>query len=394
MSPPAASHFLGRDDITPEEHAKIAELRKAIGPELLKIAPFFDNDFSLLRWLYGWDFKIQEILPRFRLSATTLHALKVTEKEVDNDADFHKTVANITRCAEYFPGGFMGFDREGNVVCLQMICKVHPRSLVKCDRVSQLFQMVLIECALAHFMILKNEKEKGRKLASRLIIDMEGFSMDLLYTPTLKIYLNLIRVMQDCFPDFVKAIYVINAPMMMSTVYNLVKPALAKQTQEKIRILGKDWKKIICDEIGPENIYERWGGTKVPSNGKETGFLRMGGIAPDELVYDPSKNPHHINEKKLTKLNVAARNKKEVKMNVEKPGAKLHWFFVANNDIDFTIQKDGLEVWPKFRLSTEFVPEYGHLTCETTGEYVFIFDNSYGTFFGKEVKFHAHIEYE
>ena len=223
---------------------------------------------------------------------------------------------------------------------------------------------------------------------------MEGFSMDLLYTPTLKIYLNLIKLMQDCFPDFVKAIYVINAPMMMSTVYNLVKPAIAKQTQEKIKFLGKDWKKVICDEIGPENVYQRWGGTKVASNGKETGYLRMGGTAPDELKYDAKKNPHHVDDKKLTKLNVPARNKKEVKLSVEKSGAKLHWFFVANNDIDFTILKDGIEVWPKYRLSTEFVPEYGHLVCESIGEYVFIFDNSYGTFFGKEVKFHAHIQYE
>lgn len=240
----------------------------------------------------------------------------------------------------------------------------------------------------------KREKESNKKLGTKIIIDMEGFNMDLLYAPTLKIYLNLIRLMQECFPDFVKAIYIINAPMMISTVYNLVKPAIAKQTQEKIQFLSKDYKSILCEDIGAENIYERWGGTKKPTNDKESGHLRMGGIVPDELKYTPERNPLHINEKKLVKISVSAKNKKEVKLNVEKPGAKLHWFFIANNDIDFYVIKDGVEVWPKFRLTTEFVPEYNHIICDSTGEYVLIFDNSYGTFFSKEVKFHAHIMYE
>lgn len=47
----------------------------------------------------------------------------------------------------------MGFDREGNAVCVQVICKVHPKTLVKCDRVSELFKMVMHECAVTHFMI-------------------------------------------------------------------------------------------------------------------------------------------------------------------------------------------------------------------------------------------------
>ena len=107
--------------------------------------------------------------------------------------------------------------------------------------------------------------------------------------------------------------------------------------------------------------------------------------------YQPENNPHHINEKSLIKLNVPARNKKEVKLTVEKPGSKLCWFFVANNDIDFYIQKNGKEIWPRFRLSTEFVPEWGSITCEDAGEYSLIFDNCYGTIFSKDVKFHAYI---
>lgn len=114
---------------------------------------------------------------------------------------------------------------------------------------------------------------------------MEGFSKDLLYGPTLKTYLALLKLMQETFPDFARALFVINAPSMMSAVYALVKPVLAKQTQEKITFLPKDYKKLLCEAIGEEYIYERWGGTLVPPGKKETGTLRMGGVTPDHLLY-------------------------------------------------------------------------------------------------------------
>ena len=44
-------------------------------------------------------------------------------------------------------------------------------------------------------------------------------------------------------------------------------------------------------------------------------------------------------------------------------------------------------MWPKFRLSTEFVPEIGHVECLEDGDYTFRFDNSHGRFFGKEVTY-------
>ena len=52
------SHYPNKSEIPPEHRAQIDELREALGDELIKKAWFFDDDFSLLRWLYGYDFKI------------------------------------------------------------------------------------------------------------------------------------------------------------------------------------------------------------------------------------------------------------------------------------------------------------------------------------------------
>lgn len=39
------------------ERQKITELRNELGEELLKETPLYDDPFSLLRWLQGWNFK-------------------------------------------------------------------------------------------------------------------------------------------------------------------------------------------------------------------------------------------------------------------------------------------------------------------------------------------------
>lgn len=61
----------------------------------------------------------------------------------------------------------MSFDKDGNAVFLQCISKVHPRSLVKCDRVSELFKLMLVEAGLTYLMLRlerwKKEKKKTQK---------------------------------------------------------------------------------------------------------------------------------------------------------------------------------------------------------------------------------------
>lgn len=49
---------MAKKEITEFQYEKIAELRKRIGEESLKRASIFDDDFSMLRWLLGYDYKI------------------------------------------------------------------------------------------------------------------------------------------------------------------------------------------------------------------------------------------------------------------------------------------------------------------------------------------------
>jgi hypothetical protein len=67
--------------------------------------------------------------------------------DVDAINEFSRT---LTSAADYFPGGIMGYDREGNVVALQAMGQSHPKQLSKCGRVSDVYRLCVVETALIY----------------------------------------------------------------------------------------------------------------------------------------------------------------------------------------------------------------------------------------------------
>ncbi|TKR58432.1 hypothetical protein L596_029876 [Steinernema carpocapsae] len=279
------SHYVTRDQITPEMKAKIAELRERCAPELERY-PEYDTEFSLLRWLMGWDYDVETIVPKLKFCLTTLRALNLQKVKYETVDEINAYIKSQTPAAEYFPGGLMGHDKDGNMILVQALAKTHPKSIARAGRCSELFRLCTVESELAFKLVRRKENELGKKLGIKIVIDLEGFSMDLLYAPTLKIYLNLLTLLQSMFPDFARNIFVINCPTMLSVAYAAVQPVLSKQTREKVQFLNGDWKKKLCEDLGEENVYPYWGGSKpLPAScrGKPTGDVRMGGKVPDEI---------------------------------------------------------------------------------------------------------------
>jgi hypothetical protein len=88
-------------------------------------------------------------------------------------------------------------------------------------------------------------------------------------------------------------------------------------------------------------------------------------------------------------ITVAARRIETIRLLVEIPNSEICWFFrVKSGDIDFSITHESTLIWPKFRLSTEFVPEWGQVKCSRAGAYIIEFDNSHGKVWSKEVHYH------
>ncbi|VDL69924.1 unnamed protein product [Nippostrongylus brasiliensis] len=381
-------HYMSAKEITPYQKSKIAELRQKAA-EHLTMYPDYDTDFSLLRWLMGWDYDIEVILPKIRYTVEVLVSLGMNHVTVSNVHELNMKIRSMSNVAQYFPGGLMSQDREGNVVYMQALARTHPRSLIRAGAVSELFRLSIVESELAFKLVRAAEAASGKKLGAKLIIDLDEFSMDLLYPPALSVYLNLLTILQSLFPDFGRRIYVINSPMMIKTVYAMIQPVLSKQTREKVAFLKNDWKDILISELGEQSIYPHWGGSKPSSI--PTGDVRMGGKVPEKLQYKAEDNADDETDS-FEKLTVAARSRATVNVRGEK-GKTLRWIWrVESGDIDFGINKDDILAYPTFRISTEFHPEIGRMECREDGEYTFFFDNSHGKLWSKTVLYKIVLE--
>ncbi|KAI1715745.1 CRAL/TRIO domain-containing protein [Ditylenchus destructor] len=391
---PKGMCYITEESLTDWQREKIKELRQRLGEELLAETPIFNDQFSLLRWLMGWNYKIEEILPRFEKTSRILKCMKCSDLVFDNVDDLNRYCSTLTLACEYFPGGVMSLDDDGNVVTLQALGKSQPKSLSRCGRVSDVYRLCIVETSLIYQLIKVQEKKHKKKLGLRVIIDLEGFNTDHMGTSALKVYANFLRQLQYMFPDLCRRVYVINAPTMVAAAYKLIKGVLSEQSREKVVFLSSSYQETLISDIGASNLLTRWGGSFDPPHGnKQTGFLRMGGHPPESLRYAPEKNPHHVDEDKLTKLYVPARGRKEIEVGVAKPGDVVHWYFYTNGDIEFGVdQEDRLEIWPHFRLTTDWIPEFGHVECKTTGLHRVVFDNSFSMFFSKEIRYHVYIK--
>uniref|UniRef100_A0A0K0EAZ5 CRAL-TRIO domain-containing protein n=1 Tax=Strongyloides stercoralis TaxID=6248 RepID=A0A0K0EAZ5_STRER len=382
------SHYITANEITTFQRKCIDEIRVKL-KDTLKLYPDYDTDFSILRWIMGYDYDINVIIPKMKTSIESLVALNIINVKCDIPEDINEYISQHTPVASFFPGGVMGLDKNGNAIIVQPIAKAVPKLLVKTEKASCLHYLSTIEVEMAFKMIREEEKKRKSKLGAMVIVDLDGFSTDLLYMPAVKIYFSLLTLLQELFPDFARTLYIINSPKVIAQLLMMVKPVLSKQTREKMKILGENWKEILKEDLGEENLYPQWGGNKQINEKYGKINIRPGGVPPDNLRYTEERLNNNYDLKNLDKINVPAGSVKKIIIKAIK-GQQLMWYFTCGKDIDFRVLLNGKTEWPNFRISTEFVPEFGNIVAKENGEYEFIFDNTYGTFFSKNVYYNIY----
>ncbi|TKR68472.1 hypothetical protein L596_024452 [Steinernema carpocapsae] len=330
------SAFPAHSELNPEQLEQVRVLREKTA-ELAEEFPDYQTDFALLRWLIAHDYDIDAAVPKLRWALQAFHTQGLHNQDLSTIDKVADAVDAVNPVVQYFPGGVMGYDNDGHLIYVQALAKVDPKSISKAGKVTDLFRCMMTDCQGVHSLICASERKNNRKMGVSLIIDLEGFSLDLMYMPTIKIFMNLITLLQLMYPDMGRRIYVINAPTAVNTVYYMIQPVLAKETRNKIEFLDSSWRERLCAELGAENIFEHWGGTKkAPS---PTGRIRMGGKVPEDILIESLRGSENYDEKDLKKLNVSARRHGSVPVTVANPGTRLKWWFrCESGDIDFLIR--------------------------------------------------------
>uniref|UniRef100_A0A7S2SFL2 CRAL-TRIO domain-containing protein n=3 Tax=Sar TaxID=2698737 RepID=A0A7S2SFL2_9STRA len=224
--------------LTDKEEAALEELRKRV---LEAGLDQYNEDKMLLRYCRARKFKVDK----------SMHMITEEAKWREQFQGHTFRISDFPSMLQFSDDGVCktgGRDKAGRPVAYVVPGLFYP-SRVGSDQELVLYDVYYMDA------LLRLAAENGREDFTG-IIDMKGWSFKNFSLPITRL---LISILQDFYPERLGRIFVVNAPMMFSAVWNIVSPLLDERTKMKIHILKKD-RAPILEVIDADQLEKAYGG--------------------------------------------------------------------------------------------------------------------------------------
>ncbi|CAL1271940.1 unnamed protein product [Larinioides sclopetarius] len=304
---------------------------------------------------------------------------------------------------KYVPFHLIGYDKDGNPVLYIDFGNADIKGIFNSVKSSEMCSY----CIYTLQYLLEKCREQTQKLGKPVTLMNFIFNFENLTFASatnkkmLETLLFFAKMMQDNYPERIKAIYFLNASFYFSLAFNVVKHVLASVVLSKIRCYSPDddWKGALLEKIDNEVLPAFLGGTQTDPDGNPfcKSLIPPARKVPESL-YLTNFAKKLSRSKDVRKVTVTRLSKEACTYEVTEPGSYLEWEFeTKNKDIGFAVlfkpAKDSKssELLPKQRIHTCYEPEKGLLRCDKSGIYICVFDNSYSWLYSKELYFRIQV---
>ncbi len=378
--------------ISDRDKRAIRELRERLPEGLL--SPYYDTDFNFLRWLQGYDFHVEDVLPRL------IHHLRVRKAwALDHLVESERETglsAPVQFMMKYWPtwfGGPTGKAANNYVFWIEWWGKLDSTAFLKC--VSALNALRKPSYGFEVFLssIMKQEQATGRQSGLAMILDLDGLKLDqeLIYFITGP-FKCLADYICTNYVELIKTILVINSPSYMYYIWKLVRPIIPGKTFSKIRDFDRQgWKQELLQDIDANRLPPHYGGTLETAT-----FSFPEPVPKDFYRLEAEEEREFLNSRHLQSLAIKAQRAEFLTVKVENPGDVISWYLLTNRQFGFGVfyseKKENEEVenmdmvFPRFNQTpATAVPIKESLLCEKLGFYKFWFSNHNAWFLSLKV---------
>ncbi|KAF9995527.1 cytosolic factor, phosphatidylinositol/phosphatidylcholine transfer protein, partial [Entomortierella chlamydospora] len=247
-------------NLTPEQQHALDEFKQLIQAEGIFVEGRHD-DHLLLRFLRARKFHIGHTHKMFvdcenwrkELGVDTLRETFVFEEE---DA--------VRSC---YPRYYHNVDKKGRPIYIEHVGVIDIKTLFKVtDEERMTKQHVLSYEVLITDRMPACSRKAGHHIEQCCtILDLKGVSLRQ-FANAFGFIKRTSAIAQNYYPEMMGKMYVINAPMMFTSVWGMVKPLLDEVTVKKIVILGSNYQSTLLEDIAAENLPKSIGGTCECSN--------------------------------------------------------------------------------------------------------------------------------
>lgn len=163
---------------------------------------------------------------------------------------------------KYYPQYYHSTDKVGRPIYIEHLGKLDLKQLLNVTTMERMHQKHVYEYeVLINYRMPACEKKAGVHIEqSCTILDLKGVSL-WAFGQVASFVKQISSIAQDYYPEMLGKMFIINAPMLFSGVWSVVKPLLDEVTVSKIMILGSSYQSTLLEYIDKENLPEALGGS-------------------------------------------------------------------------------------------------------------------------------------
>jgi len=244
-------------DCSPEQLKVLEEFRAAVTNMGCTNPPY--DDAYLLRFLRARKFDLTKALQMWSNFIKWRQ-----ENNIDEIDQFAFT--ELEEVKKHYPHSYFRTDRKGRPIYIERVGQLKLQNLFK---VTTQDRLVKYYCQ-SYERLLKDifpgcSKAAGQPVAQTCtILDLKGGSMSMMSSQVYNFVQLASKLGQDYYPEILGQMFIVNAPMLFTGVWAVIKPWIDEKTRNKIKILGSKYEKELFEVIDPQNLPDFLGG-KVPA---------------------------------------------------------------------------------------------------------------------------------
>lgn len=242
------------------EHIKVLEQFREQLKQLGKYDEKRHDDGTLLRFLRARKFDLQKS-EKMILDYEQWRVEFDVEGIIQNFAyPEQKQVQSL------YPRFYHKTDKQGRPIYIELLGNLEAKKLFEATDQDRFLKKHVREYEkLLKYRFKACSEKQGRRIEqSCTILDLKGVPLSQ-FNQVRKIVQIVSGIAQNYYPETLGRMFLINAPMLFTAIWAVVKGMLDENTVAKISVLGSSYQKQLLEYIDPENLPDFLGGeSKCP----------------------------------------------------------------------------------------------------------------------------------
>jgi len=156
------------------------------------------------------------------------------EHEIDTLLDWFEEPEVMRR---YFPSGFVGHDKDGFPLLVERIGNIDFPGMYRAVGEATFLRWVALYHERQELLLRKATQTAGElRDKMSVIIDLNGLSIGMAQSATLNVLRKRTTLEERIYPEVVRTVFLINAPMLFSDVWQIVQYFVDEGTRVKMNI--------------------------------------------------------------------------------------------------------------------------------------------------------------